>query len=108
TNRTAARRSILIHWALRLVCPRRRARARHVDRILTAVNAAFLRAVLAATGLVAAFLLAGGAAQAAAPRVLAVHFESDVNPVTQDYLTDEIKRGNTGRYNAIAIVMDTP
>jgi membrane-bound serine protease (ClpP class) len=78
------------------------------------VKAAFLRAVLAALALLATVLLtggtapAGGAALAAQPRVLAVHFESDVNPVTQDYLTDEIARANKGHYDAVAIVMDTP
>ena len=83
------------------------------------MKAAFLRAVLTASAL-AAFLLTGGTAHAAAPRhpagaaksdpprVLAVVFENDVNPVTQDYLTDEIARANKQHYDAVAIVMDTP
>ena len=73
------------------------------------MKAAFLRVLLAALALFAAILLTGGTAQAAnQPRVLAVVFDSDVNPVTQDYLTDEIARANKDHYDAIAIVMDTP
>jgi membrane-bound serine protease (ClpP class) len=79
------------------------------------VKAAFLRALLTASAL-AAFLLTGAAAHPATavaaksgqPRVLAVVFENDVNPVTQDYLTDEIARANRQHYDAVAIVMDTP
>ena len=40
--------------------------------------------------------------------MLAVEFENDVNPVTQDYLTDEIARANRDHYDAVAIIMDTP
>jgi membrane-bound serine protease (ClpP class) len=73
------------------------------------VKAAFLRVFLAASVLFAAVLLTGGAARAAdQPRVLAVVFDSDVNPVTQGYLTDEIARANKNHYDAVAIVMDTP
>jgi membrane-bound serine protease (ClpP class) len=42
------------------------------------------------------------------PRVLAVHFVNDVNPVTADYLTHEIDRANDEGYDAVAIVLDTP
>jgi membrane-bound serine protease (ClpP class) len=42
------------------------------------------------------------------PRVLAVEFENDVNPVTQDYLTGEIERANREDYDAVAILTDTP
>ncbi len=84
------------------------------------MKAAFLRGALAASAAFAAVLLTGGAAQAATPRhlagtakaapprVLAVEFDNDVNPVTQDYLTDEIARANKGQYDAVAIIMDTP
>jgi membrane-bound serine protease (ClpP class) len=50
-------------------------------------------------------------AVAAAPergRVLAVEFENDVNPVTQDYVTDEIERANDEGYGAVVILLDTP
>jgi membrane-bound serine protease (ClpP class) len=72
------------------------------------VKAAFLRALLSASAVLAVVLTGTGAAQAAAPRVLAVQFENDVNPVTQGYLTGQIKRANNGGYDAVAIVMDTP
>jgi membrane-bound serine protease (ClpP class) len=57
--------------------------------------------------------LAAGAAVAQAqsderPRVLAVEFENDVNPVTQDYVTAEIDRANDEGYNAVVILLDTP
>jgi membrane-bound serine protease (ClpP class) len=72
------------------------------------VKPAFLRALLAATIVFATILIGSAGAQTAAPRVLAVQFENDVNPVTQGYLTDEIARANREHYDAIAIVMDTP
>ena len=37
-----------------------------------------------------------------------MQFENDVNPVTQDYLTDQIHRANNGHYDAVVIEMDTP
>jgi membrane-bound serine protease (ClpP class) len=50
-------------------------------------------------------------AVAAAPdrgTVLAVEFENDVNPVTQDYVTGEIERANDEGYDAVVILLDTP
>jgi membrane-bound serine protease (ClpP class) len=72
------------------------------------VKAAFLRAVLASLALAAAVLLVSGSAQAATPRVLAVEFDNDVNPVTQDYLTGQIARANRRHYDAVVILLDTP
>lgn len=71
---------------------------------------AFLRALLAAPALVTAVLILSGSAQAAdeKPRVLVVQFENDVNPVTQDYLTDEIDHANKDGYDAVVIELDTP
>jgi membrane-bound serine protease (ClpP class) len=56
---------------------------------------------------------AAGATVAAAQsgtgsRVLAVEFENDVNPVTQEYLTDTIDRANDEGYAAVVILTDTP
>jgi membrane-bound serine protease (ClpP class) len=48
------------------------------------------------------------AAHAATPRVLAVEFDNDVNPVTADYVTGEIERANDERYQAVVILLDTP
>ncbi len=44
----------------------------------------------------------------AAPRVLAVEFDNDVNPVTADYVIDQIDRANEERYDAVVILLDTP
>ena len=35
-------------------------------------------------------------------------FENDVNPVTQDYVNDQIARANRDHYDAVAILLDTP
>ena len=47
-------------------------------------------------------------ASAARPRVLAVEFKNDVNPVTADYVTSQIDRANRDHYSAIVIQLDTP
>ena len=57
------------------------------------------------------FLLAltlPGSAAAASPRVLAIHFTQDVNPVTQDWLNHQLDRAQDGHYAAAVIVLDTP
>jgi membrane-bound serine protease (ClpP class) len=67
-----------------------------------------LRGFLAA---LAFLLLASGAADAAlgaTPRVLAVEFENDVNPVTADYVVAAIDRANEERFDAVVILLDTP
>ncbi len=65
----------------------------------------FLRAFLVAA---AAGAILVPTAAAAPPRVLAVHFDTEVNPVTQDYLNHQIQRANDGGYDAVAILLDTP
>ncbi len=73
---------------------------------------AFLRPfflVLAAIGL--ALALAHSAAPQSGsdqPRVLAVEFDNDVNPVTADYLIGEIDRANEQNYDAVVLLVDTP
>jgi membrane-bound serine protease (ClpP class) len=42
------------------------------------------------------------------PRVLAVEFENDVNPVTADFVTDSIAKAEDEGYNAVVILLDTP
>jgi membrane-bound serine protease (ClpP class) len=64
-----------------------------------------LRALLVAFAVAA---VAPAAHAATPPRVLAVEFDNDVNPVTADYVTGEIKRANDERYNAVVILLDTP
>jgi membrane-bound serine protease (ClpP class) len=75
------------------------------DRILTAVKSRFVRALLLSV-LTAAFL--AGSAGAATPRVLAIEFANDVNPVTADYVTGQIDRANDDGYDAVVILLDTP
>jgi membrane-bound serine protease (ClpP class) len=61
--------------------------------------------------LLAAFLLlaiAPSAHAATPPRVLAIHFSQDVNPVTQDWLNGELAHAQSHGYSAAVIVLDTP
>jgi membrane-bound serine protease (ClpP class) len=60
--------------------------------------------------LLAVFLLAllSPAAAAAAPRVLAIQFDADVNPVTQDWLNNQLGRAQSDGYDAAVILLDTP
>jgi len=74
------------------------------------VNAGLGRALgIFLTGVAAALVLAGAAASApSGSKVLVVEFDNDVNPVTQDYLVDEMRRGQSEGYDAVVIEMDTP
>jgi len=61
--------------------------------------------------LAALVLLAAAATSMAAterPRVLAVEFENDVNPVTRDYVVEQIERAEDDTYSAVVILLDTP
>ncbi len=55
-------------------------------------------------------LPAGSAAGSAParPRVMAIHFTADVDPVTQDWLNHELGRAAAQGYSAAVIVLDTP
>src|SRR5918996_715563 len=48
------------------------------------------------------------AAAAQTPRVLAIHFDNDVNPVTADYVVGELERAERDGFDAAVIVVDTP
>ena len=68
-----------------------------------------LRGFSALVALIAAFLVLAPASSAATrPRVLAVHFSLEINPVTQDYVNHQIDRANDGNYDAVVIILDTP
>jgi membrane-bound serine protease (ClpP class) len=73
---------------------------------------AFLRSLALLAALAAGSLVAVGSAfsqeDGAKPRVLAVEFENDVNPITADYLTDAIDRANREDYDAVVLLTDTP
>lgn len=64
---------------------------------------AFLLALAAALA-----LCATASATPSQPHVLAVKFENDVNPVTQDYVNGEIDRANRDHFDAVVILLDTP
>jgi len=68
----------------------------------------FSRAFLVALTTVAVALLVASAAAAAPPRVLAIEFENDVNPVTADYVTRELDRAHEEDFDAAVILLDTP
>jgi membrane-bound serine protease (ClpP class) len=69
------------------------------------VKSRALRALLAAFAIAA---VVPSAYAATTPRVLAVEFDNDVNPVTADYVVGEIERANEQRYDAVVILLDTP
>ena len=64
--------------------------------------------VLAAV--IAAVLVPGASSSPAAstPRVLAIHFSQEVNPVTQDWLSSQLDRAHKDHYDAAVILLDTP
>jgi membrane-bound serine protease (ClpP class) len=47
-------------------------------------------------------------ASAAGPRVYAIHFATDVNPVTQDWLNHQLDHAAADHFSAAVIVLDTP
>jgi membrane-bound serine protease (ClpP class) len=65
-----------------------------------------VKRLLLAASLLAMVFPAGAAA--APPRVLAIHFSTDVNPVTQDWLNHELSTAQSHGYSAAVIVLDTP
>jgi membrane-bound serine protease (ClpP class) len=60
------------------------------------------------------FLLLAAAAALALPaaadaaRVLAIEFDNDVNPVTRDYVEENLQRAADEGYDAVVILLDTP
>ena len=69
----------------------------------------FVRVFLASlVGLTAFLMLASTASASPRPRVLAIDFNNDVNPVTADYVTSEIQHAQDNGYDAVAILLDTP
>jgi membrane-bound serine protease (ClpP class) len=71
--------------------------------VKTLLLRAFFLAIAAAL-----VLCATASATTSRPRVLAVKFENDVNPVTQDYVNEQIDRANKEDYDAVVILLDTP
>ncbi len=74
-------------------------------RLLRGLLVAFVAPLL----LVPALLLPSpAAAQEERPRVLAVHLDNDINPVTQEYLEQAVDRGEEEGFAAVVILLDTP
>jgi membrane-bound serine protease (ClpP class) len=48
------------------------------------------------------------AASEGPPRVLAVEFDNDVNPVTRDFVVEQLERADRGGFAAVVILLDTP
>ncbi|MGH3103418.1 MAG: NfeD family protein [Gaiellaceae bacterium] len=53
-------------------------------------------------------LVAASAAAGATPRVLAIEFDNDVNPVTADFVIGQIERAAEENFDAVVILLDTP
>jgi membrane-bound serine protease (ClpP class) len=68
------------------------------------------RAFFASLALTAAALLLATIASAATdrPRVLAIEFQTDVNPVSADYVVGELERAEREGFDAAVILLDTP
>jgi membrane-bound serine protease (ClpP class) len=78
------------------------------DRILTPVRIRSLRVFLLAFLALSLLVPALALGQDDRPRVLAVHLDNDINPVTQDYLDGEIDRAEEEELDAVVVVLDTP
>ena len=51
---------------------------------------------------------AGQDGESSDSKVLAVHLDNDINPVTQDYLENAVERGEDEGFDAVVVVLDTP
>lgn len=68
----------------------------------------FLRALFGSLAAALAVPAIAFAAASSKPRVLAIHFEFEVNPVTSSYLDHQLSRAQKDGYDAAVIVLDTP
>jgi membrane-bound serine protease (ClpP class) len=68
------------------------------------VKSAILRGFL----LFGVLLAFAAPAAGATPRVLAIHFDADVNPVTQNFVCHQLSQAAKDHYDAAAIVLNTP
>jgi membrane-bound serine protease (ClpP class) len=68
---------------------------------------AFLALCAGAVGCLVFAVSAGGQAEEP-PRVLAVEFDNDVNPVSADFVIEQIDRAAEEGYSAVVILLDTP
>ena len=68
----------------------------------------FLRAFFATLAAALAIPALASAADSTRPRVLAIHYGLEVNPVTSSYLDHQLQRAQDEHYDAAVIVIDTP
>lgn len=68
----------------------------------------FLRAFLASLAAALAVPALALATASAQPRVLAIHYNLEVNPVTSSYLDHQLHRAQKDGFGAAVIVLDTP
>jgi len=67
-----------------------------------------LRGLLVAIAALVLLVPATAAGQDARPRVLAVHLDNDINPVTQEYVDGAVDRAEEEGFAAVVLVLDTP
>jgi len=72
------------------------------------VRTRLLLGFLLALAVLSLVVPAVAAGQDARPRVLAVHLDNDINPVTQGFLDGAIDRAEEDGYAAVVVVLDTP
>ena len=68
----------------------------------------FLRVLFGSLAVALAVPAIAFGASSSKPRVLAIHFEFEVNPVTSSYLDHQLDRAQKDRYDAAVIILDTP
>src|SRR5919202_705127 len=78
-----------------------------LDRVFTVVKGRFSRALLGSLALALTLSVSANAASAR-PRVLAIQFDKEINPVTQDYVNHQLDRANRDVDDAVVILLDTP
>ena len=68
----------------------------------------FLRVLFGSLAVALAVPAIALGASSSKPRVLAIHFEFEVNPVTSSYLDHQLDRAQKDGYDAAVIILDTP
>jgi membrane-bound serine protease (ClpP class) len=72
------------------------------------VKAPFLRAFFGSLAALLAVPALALAASSSTSRVLAIHFQLEVNPVTSSYLDHQLTKAQDDHYSAAVIILDTP
>jgi membrane-bound serine protease (ClpP class) len=72
------------------------------------VKGPFLRVLFGSLAVALAVPAIALGASSSKPRVLAIHFELEVNPVTSSYLDHQLDRAQKDGYTATVIILDTP